>query len=116
MIFHYSPDMAQNSNKKYYFSYFSIKSYTGEALLMSTHNICFCGQIRKKIVHISLFLICAMGKLKLFIIFCADGQILFATSLISFLSMLNDIEQYMGIVLCCGFTARSIQWCHVERS
>ena len=33
------------------FSYFSMKTYVvrilGEALLMSTHNICFCGEIRK---------------------------------------------------------------------
>ena len=37
------------------FVYFSIKTYVvgthqkrlGEALLMSTHNICFCGDIRK---------------------------------------------------------------------
>ena len=42
--------------KKYqYFSYFSIKMYVvgtqqkhlSETLLMSTHNICFCGEIRK---------------------------------------------------------------------
>ena len=26
------------------FSYFSIKTYVAEALLMSTHNICFCGE------------------------------------------------------------------------
>ena len=41
--------------KYYYFSYFSTKTYVvgthnkrlGEALLMSTHNICFHGEIRK---------------------------------------------------------------------
>ena len=39
----------------WYFSYFSTKTYVvgthqkhpGEALLMSTHNICFCGEIRQ---------------------------------------------------------------------
>ena len=44
------------SIQKYsYFSYFSTKTYVvgthqkhlAEALLLSTHNICFCGEIRK---------------------------------------------------------------------
>ena len=50
------------STKKYeYFSYFCTKTYVvgthqkclGEALLMRTHNICFCADIRKIIYLIS---------------------------------------------------------------
>ena len=45
-------------NKKYFFflniSYLSLKIYVGKALLLSTHNICFHGEIKKKYQNFSV--------------------------------------------------------------
>ena len=51
-----------SSEKCWYLSYFSMKTYVvgthykhlAEALLMSTHNVCFCGEIRKILCGYSL--------------------------------------------------------------
>ena len=55
-------DKALFSIQYWYFSYFSTKTYVvgthlkclTEALLMSTHNLCFCGEIRKILIWYSL--------------------------------------------------------------
>ena len=43
------------------FAYFSIKTYVAEAILMSTHNICFYGELTKIILQLSstTLLICS---------------------------------------------------------
>ena len=90
------------------FSYFSTKTYVvgshqkclSEALLISTHNICLCLEIRK--------ILCGYAMM------CTQrsNQPVYLSILIRvFIVCTNKL---VCLCLCWGFTAQSTQWGHVE--